>query len=312
MAAMTVEPPVADSLSALLPGLAGPIALAARHMLEHPEDVAVFSMRELARRIAVPPVTLVRLAQRLGFPGYDALRRRYVDSVRAGAGGTGGVAANRNRDSARALALSAQSGTRDFAAQFFAAEQDVLQRSLAGLDMAAVEQAAALLATARRVYVAGRRTAFITAFALGYTLQKARPDVVLLSDLAGAPEAALDDAAPGDVLVAFTFAPFGRPVIALAERAAEAGARIIAIVEAPVAPLRRLAGPLLFSAPTRGGAFPESVGGALAIANLLTALAVVRLGDSAQQRITANERRIVAGGEYLLAGPRQPRPRRKD
>jgi DNA-binding MurR/RpiR family transcriptional regulator len=302
---MTEDPPVAESLGALLPDLSGPIAAAARHILAFPEDVAVFSMRELARRVAVPPVTLVRLAQKLGFPGYDALRRRYVESVRrlGAGGGVSGFAASRNRDSARALVAAAQAGDiAGFAETFFAAEQDVLRLALAGLSMEAVQEAVGLLASARRVYVAGRRTAFTPAFAFAYALQKARPDVVLLSDLAGAPEAALEDATGGDVMVAITSAPFSRMVLGLADQAAAAGARIVAIVEAPIPPLRKLAGRLVFIAPSQGGAFPESVGGALAICNLLTALTIGQLGEAAQRRIAANEKRIVARQEYLLAG----------
>lgn len=301
---------VAERLGALLPELAGPIAKAARHILAYPEDVAVFSMRELARRVAVPPATLVRLARRLGLPGYDALRRHYVEGVRRGAAGAevAGVAAARNQDSARALAKAAQSGSlADFTADFFAAEQEVLRQTLAGLSPPALEAAAQLLAEARRVQVLGRRTAFVTAFALAYTLQKVRPDVALLNDLAGAPEAVLDDAGAGDVLVVVTSAPFSRVVLNLAEQAAAAGARVIAIAEAPIPPLRRLCGPLVFLASTRGGAFPESVGGSLAIAHLLAALVIARLGEPAQKRIAANEKRIVARQEYLMAGP----PRRR-
>ncbi|WP_176559961.1 MurR/RpiR family transcriptional regulator [Teichococcus rhizosphaerae] len=303
---------VPERLGQLLPELAGPIAKAARHVLAYPEDVAVFSMRELARRIAVPPATLVRLAQRLGFPGYNALRRRYVEGVRQGTAGSGvaGIAAARNRDSARALAQAAQSGSlADFAAGFFAAEQEVLRQTLAGLSMPALEAAAQLLAGARRVQVLGRRTAFVTAFALAYTLQKVRPDVALLNDLAGAPEAMLEDAGPGDVLVVVTSAPFSRMALSLAEQAAAAGARIIAIAEAPIPPLRRLCGPLVFLGCTRGGAFPESVGGSLAIAHLLAALVIARLGEPAQKRIAANEKRIVMRQEYLMAGPPRGRPR---
>ncbi|WP_159993819.1 MurR/RpiR family transcriptional regulator [Roseomonas sp. 18066] len=295
---MTPAEPVSDALAALLPALSGPIAAAARHILAHPEDVAVFSMRELARRMEVPPATLVRLAQRLGFARYDALRQGYVEGVRQGH--AGGVA-TRNRSSARALAAA---DPRDFAEAFLAAEQEVLRQALRGLAAPAVEEAVALLAGARRVHVAGRRTAFSTAYALAYTLHKARPDVVLVGDMAGVSEAALQDVVPGDVLVVITAAPFSRPVIGMAERAAAAGARIIAIVEAAIPPLKNLAGALIFIAPAQGAAFPESTNGALAIANLLVARVVARLGAAAERRIAADERRILASGEFLLAGPR--------
>ncbi|MBS7812534.1 MurR/RpiR family transcriptional regulator [Roseococcus pinisoli] len=289
------------ALAALLPELGAQMAGAARHVLAHPEDVAVFSMRELARRAGVPPVTMVRLAQRLGLPGYGELRRRYMDGVRAGR--LLGPAANRNADAARDIAAAAarNNGALGFAGEFFAAEQEILRSSFAQLDETALDEAADLLAGARRVHVVGRRTTFPAAFALAYALRKARPDVSLIDDMGGAPEAFLEDVTAGDALVAITFAPYSRLTLSLASAAAKAGARIAGITDAPSAPLGKLAGRLLFIAPTVSRAFPESAVGALTMANLLVALTVAKLGAPAQRRIRANERRIVAGGEYLEA-----------
>lgn len=290
------------ALRGLLAELTGPMATAARHLLAHPDDAAVHSMRALARRVGVPPVTLVRLAQRLGLSGYNALRQDFVERLLRNGLATQ-VAATRNEQSARAIAAAARAGTgaMAFATDFFAAEHDVLRRAFAGLTEAALDRAASVLAGAPRVFVGARRTSFPAAFTLAYALRKARPAVSLLDDAGGAPEAALEDAAAGDAFVAFTFAPFSRVTDALARRAAAAGAQVIVVSDLDAAPLRELAGDLFFVAPTLSRAFPESAGGALALANLLAALAVAKLGADAQRRIRQNERRLVEAGEYLLA-----------
>jgi DNA-binding MurR/RpiR family transcriptional regulator len=290
------------ALRMLMPELGGQMAEAARYLVAHPEDVAVYSMRELARRADVPPVTLVRLAQRLGLPGYSGLRRRYVETVLRG-GQRADPAITRNVESARAIVAAARAGTGllELAEAFFAAEHEVLRKALAGLNEQSLGSAAELLATAPRVFVVARRTPFPAAFTLAYALRKARQGVMLLDDAGGAPEAALEDAAAGDVLVAISFAPFSRITDAMARRAVATNARIIVISDTTAAPLRELAGDLLFVAPTLSRAFPESAGGAVAIANLLAALTVVKLGEAAQQRIRENEQRLVASGEYLLA-----------
>jgi DNA-binding MurR/RpiR family transcriptional regulator len=132
---------------------------------------------------------------------------------------------------------------------------------------------------------------------------------MLLDDSGGAPEAGLDDAEPDDLLVAITFAPFSRTTYLLAQRAAAAGARVIAISDTARAPVRQFAVDSFFLAPTLSRAFPESVGGALAIVNLLAALALAKLGDSAQERVRENERRLLNSGEYLTAG-RRSKPER--
>ncbi len=289
------------ALRGMLVELTGPMAQAARYLLAHPEDVAVHSMRAVARRADVPPVTLVRLAQRLSLPGYNELRKGFVDRVLRNASAAQ-VAATRNVDSARAIAAAVGAGTGAlaFAQSFFAAEHDVLRRAFVGLTETTLDRSTTVLATAPRVFVAARRTPFSAAFTLAYALRKARPGVCLLDDAGGAPEAALEDAAPEDAFVAFTFAPFSRVTDALARRANDAGARIIVVSDIDEAPLRDLAGDLFFVAPTMSRAFPESAGGALAVANLLAALTVAKLGENAQKRIRLNERRLVDAVEYLL------------
>ena len=90
---------------------------AARYMLDRPDDVALLSMREQARRAGVPPATMTRLAKRLGLDGYDSVRELYAGAVRAGTlglcrqGGRAGRGAGparraraRGRDGDRAVA----------------------------------------------------------------------------------------------------------------------------------------------------------------------------------------------------------------
>ncbi|MEI6159590.1 MAG: MurR/RpiR family transcriptional regulator [Roseococcus sp.] len=297
--------PTPLGLNALLPELSGPMLLAARHILAHPEDVAVFSMRELARRIGVPPVTLVRLAQRLGLPGYSALRRPHVEAVRRD---SGRQAASRNSTTALAIAEAAQGNAgASFAQRFFAEEQGLLGRTAAGLDEAALAEAARLLAESRRVFIAGRRTAYGVALALGYGLAKMRPDVRLLDSAVGAPETPLEDAGPGDLLVAITFSPVNRHTCALAEQAAAAGALVIGITDTRLGPLPRLAGPRLLLVPIDGPGFLDATGGAIALARLLVALTLTRLGGPARERVRRNEERVVESGEFVLGRPRRGR-----
>ena len=65
---------------------------AARWMLDRPDDVALLSMREQARRAGVPAATMTRLAKRLGLEGYDQVRELYAGAVREGTLGFAGKA----------------------------------------------------------------------------------------------------------------------------------------------------------------------------------------------------------------------------
>jgi DNA-binding MurR/RpiR family transcriptional regulator len=296
------------ALRTLLPELGTQLSIAAQFVLSHPDQVVSCSMRELARRAQVPPVTFVRLAQRLGMPSYTALRQRIVAQV-LGPQGEASRMATRNLDSARAIAAATRSQGKllEYARQCIEAEKQLLDRALAGLSEQQLDRASTLLAKAPRVFVVARRTAFAVAFSFAYALQKVRPNVVLLDDAGGAPEAPLEDASAGDVLVAVTFAPFSRVTQMLGEQALARRMELIVIADSEVAPLAASIGHQLLIAPAISYAFPESGLAAQAIANLLTALTVSRLGAAAQKRIKANEQRLVASGEYVLARRRSRR-----
>lgn len=52
------------------------LARAAGWLESHPDEAAMFSMRECARRAGLKPATFTRLAQYWGYDGFDALKAR--------------------------------------------------------------------------------------------------------------------------------------------------------------------------------------------------------------------------------------------
>lgn len=288
--------------------LSGQSVDAAHYLINNLDEIPFYSMREVARRAGIPPVNFVRLAQKLGYTGYSELRQEAISTFPA-QNQRDTQSTSRNELSAQSLVaeIGERSDLTTFIDSYFAAERSIIDQARAHLPEKELRSAVELLATARRVFVMGRRTAFSPAFALSYALQKSRPLVTLLDSPGGAPESALDDILPGDVFVAVTFAPFNRLLYRLAGRAAHAGATVIAITDSFAAPVGELAAPLHFVAQSSGRAFPESALGAIAVANLLAVLTIHRLGKPAQDRIRENERFLVNSGEYLLS----PAPRKR-
>jgi len=122
----------------------------ARYLTDHPDEVAVSSMRSIATRARVQSAALVRLAQQLGFAGWPELKAIFVERLRAGPRGY----------AAKAGALAGKEGKeRDLIADVFT----VQQRNLAATESAnhsALDAAASLLQAAPRVHVAGFRAAW--------------------------------------------------------------------------------------------------------------------------------------------------------
>ncbi len=306
------KPDLIEQIKIVCVELSGQTVEAAHYIINNADEIPFYSMREIARRANVQPVSLVRLAQKLGLAGYGDLRQKFIDTT-AERRQRDRQSIHRNESSARTLVaeLGKSSGLKDFVDSFFATEQAVVQQARTHLSEERLENAVGLLARAPRVYVVGRRTAFTPAYTLAYTLQKARPNIVLLDTPGGAPEGALDDIRPNDAFVAVTFAPFNRLVHRLTEKASLAGAKVIAITDSFAAPISKFAGTLHFVAQSSGRAFPESTLGAIAIANILAALTISRLGEAAQNRIRDNEHFLVNSGEYVLSsGSKRPRQKK--
>ena len=78
------DAPLRTEILAQYDALPRQLQAAARWAIDHPQDVALLSMREQARRAGVVPVTMTRLAQRLGYSGYEAIRALYVEKMRRG------------------------------------------------------------------------------------------------------------------------------------------------------------------------------------------------------------------------------------
>src|SRR5215470_9817086 len=85
----------------------------ARFLSDHPDEVAVSSMRTVAARAGVKPPTLVRFAQSLGFRGWPGLREVAVARYREGSA----------HYAAKARAIVRRGDAAHFAADVFAAQK---------------------------------------------------------------------------------------------------------------------------------------------------------------------------------------------
>lgn len=279
-----------SDLRALLPSARGHAARAIRFVLAAGDEMAVRSMRDIAKQCGVAPVALVRIAQKLGFGGFEDFRKAYVEALMSRAG--------RNRgQAARLVSLAQMEGPLGFAAKYFEAEQEIQRQTLAGLTERQLNAAARDLVAADRVFVVGRRSLFAVAFAFAYSLRKAKQNIHLL-DTGGGMGTELDGLRPGDVLVAFSTHPYSRITLALAEAARAQHAKIIAVTDSTESPIARTA-QHVFVTLVHSYAFPDSLTGLQAVGNILVGIAVSQMGDQALERIAANEAQIRQSGELL-------------
>lgn len=77
--------PVLNRLADELDGLSPEARKAATYVLEHPNDVGVSTVREIAKAAQVTPNTIVRMARQVGYDGYDEFRAPFREGIRRGA-----------------------------------------------------------------------------------------------------------------------------------------------------------------------------------------------------------------------------------
>lgn len=260
---------------------------AARFVVEHPDDVALLTMREQARRAGVLPATMTRLAQRLGFDGFDAVRDLYAAAIRTGDLGFAGRAG-------RQIAAQREKGARGLADAHLAAVADDLAELRAPATLALLRDAAELLADAPRLYCLGLRASFPPAWAAAYLLGLIDDRTVLLDDGAALLADRARAARAGDAALAFGFAPYTRATIEAARRLNDRGVAIVAVTDSPLSPLARVARVAIRVGGGESPAFFRSFAAAFAVAEVLAALIAGRRGDAALAALAETENHLAA------------------
>jgi DNA-binding MurR/RpiR family transcriptional regulator len=258
----------------------------AAFLLEHPDMVAVSSMRKIAKYTRVQPASLVRLAQQLGFPGWNELRELFVQRIRT----------RPEPLTSRARALVHGDVKEALASNLLAAQQRNLDTT-AAQNTRVMVQAARLLRRAARVHVAGFRSCYPVAFGLVYGYRLFRASVSLLTGEAGTLEMQLRDIERDSATVIISFAPYSTEAVRVAKVAQEQGSKLIAITDSAVSPIALNADKILLFSHESPSFFPSLVA-ATAMAESLVAHLLALEGASAVRRLELAEQALHEKGSY--------------
>ena len=215
---------MADHFSQMSPQ----VQSAARYVLDNADDVALMSMRQLAKAANVHPTTMVRLAQALGFEGFNDLKEVFQTRMRAAPDDLVG----------RARGLQGQKGST--AALLEEIEQNAhnnIYQTLHGCGPEELEKAADFLLSAKRVFVMGLRISYPVAFSFFYAYSMFRSNARLVDGRAGTVADVLRGIGEGDVLLAMSVSPFSRETVRAVTYARNRGAGILTISDSEITPL---------------------------------------------------------------------------
>ena len=274
----------------LVESLSPELQRAARWIEAHPDDVALQSMRECARRAGLSAASFTRLAHTLGHAGFEALKLQCQQQL-AGY-------------PSRARSLRSRS---DGWLETLNQAQHANTASIAGLNpRGRFEAVADAMLKAPRVHFLGLRASHGLAFHLHYTYGLLASNGALLQDLGGTLADQLDRIGPADLLVALSLAPYTRQTVDAVEQAAQRGIAVVALTDSALSPLARAAThSLLFRADSPS--YFQSMVGALALAEALAAAVAVRGGRRVLTHLNAAQQRLDQRGAYVERRARRSR-----
>jgi DNA-binding MurR/RpiR family transcriptional regulator len=298
---MAAKEPTNDSIETLIErefdALSPELQRAARWVRSNGPVLALRSMRTAAGQAGVSPATMTRLARRLGFDSFGALREPYVSRL-AGGGSVPALPYVR-----RARALQRRDGgepLRELGQLQQANVAAIARRNTA----AAIERVADRLLRAERVHFLGLRVCHGVAFQLHYAYGLLCANGVLVTDLGGTLADQVAQIGRGHVLLAISQSPYTRATVESVRQARTQGAAVIALTDNALSPIGREADhALLFD--TASNSFFHSTTGALALAEHVLAAVNARGGAAVLRRLRERQQHLPASRAYWEA-PRNP------
>ncbi|WP_169544641.1 MurR/RpiR family transcriptional regulator [Sneathiella aquimaris] len=263
---------------------------AARYIISAPDEIALYSMREIAGRAKVAPATMVRLADRFGYDTYNKFRDDFRKRIAAPVTGY----------AARARALRHRQnivGGSSLGSEMLAAEKENLIGTYQAISNDQLELAAEACLAARKIYVVGLRKCFPIAYFFHYGTRLFFPSSVLVQGQAGLFREEISQIGKEDLVFAVAFEPYTRETVETSEAAREAGATRIVITDSSVSPLAKDA-EFVFIASNRSPSFYRSLTGALSIAQALVAAIVSKTGDQAIEALDQMDAKLRSSNTY--------------
>jgi len=209
---------------------------AARYALDHPNDVALSPVANLATVSKIAPAAFIRLAQALGFDGYSDLQRLFREPLQLASKPT---FRERIRHFGGEKPLENPSDPAAVLQAFSEANRVSLEHLGADAAGMPLRQAIALIKHAPMVHVMGFRRSYAVAAYLAYALNRVGRPAMQITGLGGATGEQSSIARPGDLLIAISFPPYAVDTLQVCEQLKSRGVKRLAITNTLFSPVAK-------------------------------------------------------------------------
>jgi DNA-binding MurR/RpiR family transcriptional regulator len=214
------------------------LQIIASFAVQHPNEMALNTVSQLAKRMGVQPSAIVRFANSFGYDGFTNMQQVYRARLTAGASPS-----YRDRISAlRSISSGARSNKpADILAGFISDDVTSLEALFQNVPSDRMERAVSILAGAENIYVAGQGRSFPISYYIDYGLNRLDLKSHLLDGVGGFMRHRVRSATKSDALVAVSFKDYSPDVVEIAVELGRRDVPVIVITDNPLGPFSKVA-----------------------------------------------------------------------
>jgi DNA-binding MurR/RpiR family transcriptional regulator len=217
----------------------GRLQQVARHVLDHPDDLALETLTVIADRAQVQPSAIVRFAKSLGFSGASPMQKLLRDGLLAKHATLGYGERVRRFNSSVNRSEEGEAGA--LLAEFVEGDTLALQNLRQTVSKADIDSAIKLINQAQTLYIMGFRRSFPVASYLAYSLQQVGKRVFFLDGVGGLARQQVRTIEANDLLIGISYHPYAEETVEVMEAVSTAGAKVLAISDSLVGPVAKAA-----------------------------------------------------------------------
>jgi len=221
-----------EKIASAYPALSPQLRLIAQYSMANPDQIAVETAQQLAKRIGVPPSSMVRFAQSIGYNGFNELKRDFRDHLVFRLGEINEREALTSHPSSGAIAA--------VDALMSAARRD-LDKLFKELDRKQFDRAVIELVRADRIHVLSQQASFGLGCIFHWTALSLGTPCNLLNGTGGFTAKQAEFLAREDAMLAISFSPYQPLVVQAAKAHAARGGAVIAVTDTLLSPLASVA-----------------------------------------------------------------------
>lgn len=215
----------------------GRLQQVARHVLDHPDDLALETLTVIADRAKVQPSAIVRFAKSLGFSGASPMQKLLRDGLLANHATLG--YGERVRRFNASVSRTADADASSLLGEFVEGDTLALQNLRQSVSRTDIDKAINLLEQATALYIIGFRRSLPVASYLAYSLQQVGKRVFFLDGVGGLARQQARTIEKDDLLIAISYQPYAEETISVTETVSTLGAKVLAISDSLVGPIAK-------------------------------------------------------------------------